>query len=327
MRPAILSRPTIFDDGQRSRGPDMWIDEAIWGHRLYDEQTPWLAFLEFLNVLQSEYNDSRPFKEEKGFNTLSYRPHHFLCLRNILFNNPRMLAFLKDLPDDSTRWSEWAAYMSKNASGLADGTDFSFVSKRFTSFEEFVLIVHLLRTTAIEGQSNKRWSSKFVFPYGPAALYEDLNVKQNSVTNDRRFFGRVGELVYLMLCRSGHGEDLLEALKPLVLDENSRWNRLIRAFTPAMQEEPPTRANAYLPYASLPSFAEFAEDWLALLRCYMPGYDVIPHLVDLLGLHILLYKLRCALLGDFRSAAANGCRDYRSATNHGARSCDGDLLG
>jgi hypothetical protein len=26
----------------------------------------------------------------------------------------------------------------------------------------------------------------------------------------------------------------------------------------------------------------------------MPGYDVIPHLVDLLGLHVLLYKLRCA---------------------------------
>jgi hypothetical protein len=30
-------------------------------------------------------------------------------------------------------------------------------------------------------------------------MYEDLNVKPQSVTNDRRFFGRVGELVYLML--------------------------------------------------------------------------------------------------------------------------------
>ena len=38
----------------------------------------------------------------------------------------------------------------------------------------------------------------------------------------------------------------------------------------------------------------FAEDWLSLLRCQMPGYDVIPHLVDLLGLHVLLYKLKRA---------------------------------
>ena len=36
----------------------------------------------------------------------------------------------------------------------------------------------------------------------------------------------------------------------------------------------------------------FAEDWLSLLRCQMPGYDVIPHLVDLLGLHVLLYMLK-----------------------------------
>jgi hypothetical protein len=28
----------------------MWVDEAIWGHRLYDEQLPWFVFLEFLNV-------------------------------------------------------------------------------------------------------------------------------------------------------------------------------------------------------------------------------------------------------------------------------------
>ena len=51
MRLATLPRPRRFDD---EHGPTMWVDEAIWGHRLHDEQTPWLAFLEFLNVLQSE---------------------------------------------------------------------------------------------------------------------------------------------------------------------------------------------------------------------------------------------------------------------------------
>ena len=54
MRPPVLPKPTNLDEGQGIRGPDMWVDEAIWGHRLYDEQTPWLALLEFLNVLRSE---------------------------------------------------------------------------------------------------------------------------------------------------------------------------------------------------------------------------------------------------------------------------------
>jgi len=294
MRPPVLPKPTNLDESQGIRGPDMWVDEAIWGHRLYDEQTPWLAFLEFLNVLRSEDSDGRGFRETNGPNTLEYRPRRYLYLRNILFNNPRLTAFLLDLPDDDTRWTEWAEHMGKNADGLRGQPSFHYIRDRFASFEDFALVVHLLRTTAIEGQSNKRWTSKFVFPYGPAALYEDLNVKPQSITNDRRFFGRVGELVYLMLSRSGKAEELLAGLRPLVLNETCRWNRLVRAFTPEETEDVSPRANAYLPYASLSAFTQFADDWLALLRCYMPGYDVIPHLVDLLGLHVLLYKLRCA---------------------------------
>jgi hypothetical protein len=81
---------------------------------------------------------------------------------------------------------------------------------------------------------------------------------------------------------------------PLVLSDEKPWNRLVRALSP--NSEPPTapRGNAYLPYASLEDFEQFAGDWLALLECAIPGYDVLPHLVDLLGLHVLLYKLRRA---------------------------------
>src|SRR5690348_9894442 len=30
-----------------------WVDEQIWGHRLWDGQTPWLLFLEFLSVAEA----------------------------------------------------------------------------------------------------------------------------------------------------------------------------------------------------------------------------------------------------------------------------------
>ena len=95
-----------------------------------------------------------------------------------------------------------------------------------------------------------------------------------------------------MLARSGHGQELLDLLKPIVINERSPWDQLVKAFSPGEPEVGPWRKNAYLPYASLPTFKVFAEDWLAILRCGMPGYDALPHLVDTFGLHILEYMLR-----------------------------------
>lgn len=290
MLPETLPRPPSVDDGS-GKGPEMWVDEQIWGHRLHDEQTPWLGFLEFLTVLRSQCAAGRGLQETVP-NTLEYTPRHLLHLRNILFNNPKLLAIAKQFTDEDGRWTEWLRTMSATADGLGDDPDFVYVRQRFAQFDDFVDMVKLLRSTAIEGDSNKRWSSKFVFPYGPDALYEDLNVKPNSLTNDRRFFGRVGELAYLMLARSGHGQELLELLKPIVINERSPWDRLVKAFSPSEPEAAPRRKNAYLPYASLPTFKVFAEDWLAILRCGMPGYDALPHLVDTFGLHILEYMLR-----------------------------------
>ena len=43
----VLPRPPDRED---KTGPQFWIDEAIWGHRLHDEQTPWFTLLEFLGA-------------------------------------------------------------------------------------------------------------------------------------------------------------------------------------------------------------------------------------------------------------------------------------
>ena len=53
----ILPRPQYRED---RTGPQLWVDEAIWGHRLHDEQTPWLTLLEFLGVLLAENGHGRP---------------------------------------------------------------------------------------------------------------------------------------------------------------------------------------------------------------------------------------------------------------------------
>lgn len=282
---STLQRPQEHD-------ADFWIDEAIWGHRLYDEQTPWLTLLEFLGVLRSEMARGSGLVE-KEFNTLTYRPLQQLRLRNILFNNPHLAQISKQKVSDDRAWTNWSELMARHSAGVKrdEPPDFKYLRARFQSFEDFTAVVGFLRSTAIEGGSNKRWSSKFVFPFGPSGFYEDLNVSETSVSNDRRFFGRTGEVLYLMLCRSGRGASLSAQLASRFLDKGTGFNRLLQALQGEDQSAPNDRAGAYLPYQALPEFAALADDWLAILGRSLPEYDALPHLVVLTGLHLILYQL------------------------------------
>src|SRR5882672_7956716 len=235
-----LPPPESFDQSS-----SMWVDEAIWGHRLYDEQLPWMVFLEFLNVYQFELDKGRAFEEPLGLNTLKYRAAHRLYLRNILFNNPHFPEILLTFPHDINRWGEWSKRM-KAATDL-NQPQFDYLKDHFQSFDEFCEVVSLIRSTSLEVNSNKRWTSKFVFPYGKDCLYEDLD--NNAKSNDRRFFGRTGELLYLMLCRAKGRHDVREALKTRLRTVDSMWNAVVKRFQP--EEDGALdgyRANAFLPY-------------------------------------------------------------------------------
>lgn len=283
-----LPRPTKIDS-------DMWVDEAIWGHRLYDEQTPWLCFMEFLNVLQAELDAGRAFIEVEP-NKLAYLPKSRLYLRNILFNNPQLsLIASRYKYDDKEAWSQWYEVMGKGQAGIINA-DFTYLEKRFPKFEDFALVVQFLRETTIEGENNKRWSSQFIFPYGPNCLYEDLNVKENKApTNDRRFFGRTGELLYLMLARSGKGSRIISSLQKSVLNSANKFNRLVAALEPKETINSSTvRSGVYLPYLNLSEYQALADDWLSLLESNIPNYDAIPHLVNITGLHMIIYSLNRA---------------------------------
>jgi hypothetical protein len=284
--PQPLPPPEHFDPSS-----SMWVDEAIWGHRLYDEQLPWMVFLEFLNVYEFEVPRGNAFEEPLGLNTLEYRAAHRLYLRNILFNNPHFADILLTFPHDTNRWDEWSKRM-KSATGL-NYPKFDYLKKHFQSFEEFCEIVSLIRSTSLEVNSNKRWTSKFVFPYGKHCLYEDLD--NRAATNDRRFFGRTGELLYLMICRSQRKRELLALLQNRLTKVDDRWDAIVSCLEPEeeLRSEPvgSFRAKAFLPYPQHPSYDKLVEDWIALLRLNISGFDVFPHLVTMSGLHILNYQL------------------------------------
>jgi hypothetical protein len=284
--PQPLPIPAGFD-----KSSSMWVDEAIWGHRLYDEQTPWMVLLEFLNVFHFEASKGRALSEPNGLNKLAYKAAKRLYLRNILFNNPHLAEIRIKVPHDVNRWEQWLGKMA-DATGL-NFPKFEYLKERFDQFDDFCDVVSLVRSTSLEVNANKRWTSIFVFPFGPHCLYEDLN--KTASTNDRRFFGRTGEVLYLMLCRSKRRDELLLALQDSLARTDSTWDSVVKCLQPTDEEDfGGERANAFLPYPEHPCFDELAEDWLAILKLNIPGFDVLPHLVNLAGLHLIKYQLTVA---------------------------------
>lgn len=278
----------------RDHGISPWIDEQIWGHRLWDAQSPWLVFLEFLTVADAKNREGALLTDEAAY-PLHFKPEQRLFLRNILFNSEDVMRVAEQQPDSRSAWESWLARMAERAQAVSV-RDFSYLRDRFHSFEEFARIVQLLRSAVVERGSNKRWSSRFIFPFGRNALYEDLNVnpKTNKASREYINFGRTGELLYLMLARS-NARDAVRSVVSRMVAEDGRWNRLVSLLQPPVDPgDQPTRGKSYLPYDSHPVFDALAEDWLAVSRLQLPGYDAYPHYVTLGGLHLLRYHMAVA---------------------------------
>ncbi|MGH7931476.1 MAG: hypothetical protein ACREQV_27225, partial [Candidatus Binatia bacterium] len=267
----------------------MWIAEQVWGHRLWDSQSPWLLFLEFLGVAEASDRNGQLFCN--GDHPLLYKPFRRLHLRNILFNNEMLTRIAEQYADSNSAWDAWLKWMNETAKGVLP-RDFSYLKGRFHSFQQFVSLVGILRGSAVESNSNKRWSSRFVFPFGPNAVYEDLNVKPTgSVSREYINFGRTGELMYLMLCRAKRKNELKSRFATLLSGQN-QWNKLLALFQPEEAEDLHAKMGGYLPYSEHPVFDLLADDWLHVLSLELPGFDALPHLVTLGAFHVMLYQLR-----------------------------------
>ncbi|MFZ6876241.1 hypothetical protein ACO0LF_29610 [Undibacterium sp. Di27W] len=269
---------------------DFAVDEHIWGHRLYDEQLPHLTVLEFLGVLGSNTNAPLAGLPEQ----VRYRPQRQIRLRGLLFNNPFVESIRERAISDEEKWREWMDRFAENSTKLGD-EDMGYLRGVFSSFDDFAKAIELLRSSAFEARSNKRWSSKFVFPFGPDALYEDLRIDaKGGASNDRRFFARTGELLYLMLSRAKSGPELGNKLVERLFDSSKTMNRLAKAMQGEAQLVESAREVGPLPYDSHPRFDRMCDDWLAILSRDMPVYDALEHMIINAGLNLLLYFLECA---------------------------------
>jgi len=264
----------------------MWVDEQIWGHRLWDSQSPWLIFLEFLTVAEACHRDGRLLDDQGPLYPLSYRPNKRMYLRNILYNNEIIFQIADRYADGATAWRHWLDWMQDNAQAVPD-RDFSYLKSRFHSFHQFAALVGMIRSSTIESGSNKRWSSRFVFPFGPHGIYEDLNV---TGSREYIYFGLPGELLYQMVIRSIHA-DALRPYLTAAFERQDPCDRLLALMQPDRPDDPQHRGNSYLPYASHPAFDAFAQDWLRVFELELPRFDAYPHLATLSAFHLALYQL------------------------------------
>jgi hypothetical protein len=135
----------------------VWAEEALFGHRLWPRQTPWLLFLEFLNVAEAFHRQGSDalFAPLAADAMHPYKMRFRQGLRTILFNNDEMERIAATQGESDAQWTEWLASME----GLGAGTDFAYLRERFTSFRDFSDLVGLVRQTTLENESNRRSST------------------------------------------------------------------------------------------------------------------------------------------------------------------------
>ncbi len=271
---------------------NVWVDEAIWGHRLYNDQTPWLVFLEFLAIFQSRHSEGNALIESRNagrHETFTYHIPRLIPLRQLIFNNPHIRHVEDNQQSDPERWQAWLRTFSSD-------DDFGYLQDRLGSFTRLSRVVEFLQNTAIEPHRQRRWTSRFLFPYGPNCLYADLPANIHG-SPDRRFFARSGELLYLMLNRSGQGKELAEMISKKLLCQNDTWNRVVHALLPdgyRVDSNMVSSTIGYLPFADRPEYGNLAETWNHLLNLDLSGEALLDPLMRLSSLHMLLYMLKRA---------------------------------
>ncbi|PKU22912.1 hypothetical protein [Telmatospirillum siberiense] len=271
----------------------LWVEEAIFGHRLWARQNPWLLFLEFLNVAEAHYREGRLFAPTEPQNPTPYSLRWRMGLRSVLFDNSQLARLAEERLDDESLWREWLGIMDRSAAPPAEG--YAYLRQRFPRFQDFVELVNLVRQTTLETTNNLRWSSRFIFPFGVNAIYSDAIVSQRTARRDYNNFGRTGELLYLMISRAEGAETLKPHFRQL-FDPDLPKNRLIGLLCADSDHRAPLDmpGNSFLPYRRHPTFDRLVEDWTAVFQLGLPGQDAYAHLAPLGTLHMLLFALETA---------------------------------
>lgn len=97
----------VFDDVK------LWVEEAVFGHRLYARQNPWLLFLEFMNVAEAHHREGNLFARTEPETSTPYSLRWRMGLRSVLFDNSQLGRLAEEKLDDESLWQEWFKEMAR----------------------------------------------------------------------------------------------------------------------------------------------------------------------------------------------------------------------
>ena len=271
----------------------LWCEYPIWGLLLYDDQSPWLSILETIHLCFSRARSGKPILPGPQVDANGTPVHEWLqyeiplspALRNLLFSDQHIAEIAASGVDNATMWSNWTKELRAQT-----GIDVAHLRKEFPHFQDLASTVSLLRSSQIDGNNNRRSTSRHLLPLGDAMIFAD--VSEGKLLPDRRWLRRTGELMYLMLNRSGVRGEVEALLTERLLGAKSPWNRLTRKLQgkEADESEPRSLTTGYLPLREHRAYERLARDWTSVLSLRrMPLASSLAPLARLSGLNLMLY--------------------------------------
>lgn len=271
----------------------LWCEYPIWGLLLYDDQSPWLSILETIHVCFSRARARKPILAGLEYDVDGEPLHEWLqydvplspALRRLLFSDQHIDEIAASAADNQSMWSTWIKEL-----GPQRGIDVAYLRQTFPHFQDLASAVALLRSSQIDGNNNRRPTSRHLLPLGDRMILAD--VSEGKLLPDRRWLRRTGELMYLMLNRSSRRAELERLLTERLLNGNSPWNRLTRKLQgrEANEDEPKSLTTGYLPLRDHRAYERLSEDWASILSLRrMPVATSLASLARLSGLNLMLY--------------------------------------
>jgi len=272
---------------------EMQVQEVIFGHRFYADQDPFMIVLETLAVCESKPLGSL-LPELNSHESFDYRLRHNRKLRFLLFADRSLEDIIcnQEIAADR-KWKYWKDLVNRQYQQIADPEqdEFHYLDKNFSEdLDALHQAVRLLRSQEMDVINNRRWTSRFIAPSGPATVCPDMREDMRGEWSiDRRFFGRGGELVYLMLNRSSLAKDVQSLVQSKFFNTYSPINRIAEKLGDSAQDKSSRTDIGYLPVKSMPRFDFLAEDWKSVLSLELPESHLFEPLFRVTALNVINY--------------------------------------
>ena len=323
----------VVDDKRKSQRPEMLVQERIFGHRFKKDQAPYMILLETIAVCASVPLGEVPANSD-SHEKISYELKHLREMRYILFFDNYINQIQNDKQiSKQKKWPEWKEKIGKRyRSGTPDPEAFNYLDASYNdSLPSLSQAVQLLRSQELDVPNGRRPTSKFLALNGLNTICVDLRGSSGAWEIDRRFFGRGGELVYLMLNRSSsaHLGDLSKKIEEKFLSSNNWKSRIADSLT-KVQSKPNDISNVqigYLPCVYHKVYDVMATNWRTVLEAKdAPSSFLFESLVCVTGLNLISYFVQRASKVTQQSRTEPIFLDLTNGSNANVRGLAKNLL-